>query len=99
LHLEDAVMSKQNAEASVTAAKSQPVTSLSDSKPGVSMGVASEPTVIGGARVFRDNVFTSRTLVMPDGRTISVTKGQVTASDDDLFEFLSAHPDLATLQE
>jgi hypothetical protein len=51
------------------------------------------------ARVFRDTVFTSRTLVLPDGRTLSVVAGRVTACGDDQYNFLKAHPDMEPLPE
>ncbi|NWC90329.1 hypothetical protein [Pseudomonas reactans] len=52
---------------------------------------------IGPGRVFRDTLFTSRTLVLPDGSTLAVSKARVTASTDEQFAFLQAHPEL--LQE
>lgn len=55
--------------------------------------------VIGPARVFRDKVYTSRTLIMPDGRTLPVSQGRVTAVGDDQFDYLKAHPDLEQLAE
>lgn len=54
---------------------------------------------LGPARIFRDNVFTSRTLIMPDGRALAVNKGRVKALGDDQFEFLKSHPDLELLPE
>ncbi|QZP22846.1 MULTISPECIES: hypothetical protein [unclassified Pseudomonas] len=48
----------------------------------------------GPGRVFRDTLFTSRTLVLPDGSTLAVTKARVTATTDDQLAFLKAHPDL-----
>lgn len=54
---------------------------------------------MGPLRLFRDKVYTSRTLIMPDGRTLPVSKGQVAAFGDDQFEFLSAHPDLELVTE
>jgi len=48
-------------------------------------------------RVFRDTLFTSRTLVLPDGSTMAVSKALVTATTDEQFAFLKAHPEL--LQE
>lgn len=51
----------------------------------------------GAGRVFRDTLFTSRTLVLPDGSTLAVSKARVTASTDEQFAFLKAHPEL--LQE
>ena len=52
---------------------------------------------VGLGRVFRDTLFTSRTLVLPDGSTLAVSKARVTASTDEQFAFLQAHPEL--LQE
>ncbi|KPG76107.1 hypothetical protein [Pseudomonas libanensis] len=54
---------------------------------------------IGAARVFRDKVFTSRTLILPGGGTLPVVAGRVTACGDDQFSFLKAHPDLEQLKE
>lgn len=54
---------------------------------------------IGPARVFRDKVFTSRTLIMPSGSQLPVVAGRVTACGDDQYAFLKAHPDLDQLLE
>ncbi|MGN8102942.1 hypothetical protein [Pseudomonas sp. 22072] len=54
---------------------------------------------IGPARVFRDKVFTSRTLILPGGGTLPIVAGRVTACGDDQFAFLKAHPDLEQLKE
>lgn len=54
---------------------------------------------IGPARVFRDKVYTSRTLIMPNGQTLPVVKGVVTACGDDQHEYLSVHPDLELATE
>lgn len=54
---------------------------------------------IGPARVFRDKVFTSRTLVLPNGETLPVIAGRVTACGDDQYAFLKAHPVLEQLKE
>lgn len=51
----------------------------------------------GAGRVFRDTLFTSRTLVLPDGSTMAVSKALVTATTDEQFAFLKANPEL--LQE
>ena len=51
------------------------------------------------ARIFRDKVYTSRTLIMPDGRSLPVSQGRVTAVGDDQFDYLKAHPDLEQLTE
>lgn len=45
-------------------------------------------------RVFRDTLFTSRTLILPDGSTLAVTKAHVTATTDEQLAFLKAHPEL-----
>ena len=50
-------------------------------------------------RVFRDKLYTSRTLVMSDGSTLSVKKGRVVAHAEDQHLFLSNHPDFEALQE
>ncbi len=47
---------------------------------------------VGGV-VFHDQFYTSRTLILPDGRAASVAKGRITASDDTLLGFLSQHND------
>ena len=62
-------------------------------------GTASAVESIGPARVFRDKVFTSRTLILPGGGTLAVVEGRVTACGDDQFAFLKAHPDLEQLLE
>lgn len=54
---------------------------------------------IGPPHVFRDKVFTSRTLIMPGGGTLPVVAGRVTACGDDQYAFLKAHPDLQQLPE
>jgi len=54
---------------------------------------------IGPLRVFRDKVFTSRTLIMPAGSTLPVVAGRVAACGDDQYAFLKAHPDLEQLPE
>ncbi|MFP3612592.1 hypothetical protein SB778_21025 [Paraburkholderia sp. SIMBA_050] len=42
---------------------------------------------------FRDKAFRSRTLVLADGRTLSVEKSTVTASDREQLALLDQHPD------
>ncbi|WP_272233443.1 hypothetical protein [Pseudomonas syringae] len=50
--------------------------------------------------MYRDKLFTSRTLILPDDRTLAVAKGIVTAQADDAvaLECLRAHPDLEPLE-
>ncbi|MCF5747483.1 MULTISPECIES: hypothetical protein [Pseudomonas syringae group] len=57
-----------------------------------------EPAV--AVRTYRDTLFTSRTLILPDDRTLAVAKGIVTAQADDAvaLECLRAHPDLEPLE-
>lgn len=52
------------------------------------------PATVGPARVFRDTLYTSRTLIMPNGSTVPVIAGRVTAGSDEQYAFLKAHPDL-----
>ncbi len=49
-----------------------------------------------GASVFRDNLYTSRVLILPDGRQLPVKQGQVTAEAGDqvALDYLRSHPDL-----
>jgi hypothetical protein len=54
---------------------------------------------VGPTRVFRDKVFTSRTLIMPCGGTLAVVAARVTACGDDQYAFLKAHPELEQLLE
>ncbi|TES63120.1 hypothetical protein E2N90_27970 [Pseudomonas syringae pv. tomato] len=51
-------------------------------------------------RMYRDTLFTSRTLILPDARTLAVAKGIATAQADDTvaLEYLRAHPDLEPLE-
>lgn len=58
-----------------------------------------ESQQLGPARAFRDTLYTSRTLVMPDGKTLSVAKGLVYAVGDDQYEFLRNHPELEPATE
>ena len=51
------------------------------------------------SRVFRDKVYTSRTLILPSGAALPVAKGRVHAADDQQFQFLSTHPDFERLTE
>jgi len=53
----------------------------------------------GTVRVFRDKVYTSRVLILPDGSTLAVVAGRVAVSDDEQHAFLKAHPDLEPLPE
>ncbi|MET3052101.1 hypothetical protein ABXV19_09765 [Pseudomonas alkylphenolica] len=50
---------------------------------------------IAAAQVFRDKLYTSRQLILPDGRSLSVAKGQVTAEAGDTVAqgYLAKRPD------
>ncbi|MCH5571182.1 hypothetical protein LT709_09270 [Pseudomonas syringae pv. syringae] len=66
-----------------------------------SVAQAASPTANPvAARTFRDTLYTSRTLILPDDRTLSVAKGIVTAQADDTvaLEYLRQHPDLESLE-
>ncbi|KQB52573.1 hypothetical protein AQS70_13795 [Pseudomonas endophytica] len=54
---------------------------------------------INSVRVFRDNVFTSRTLILPSGACLAVAKGQACAFDDEQYQYLDAHTDFEPLTE
>ena len=56
-------------------------------------------TPITPGRPFRDSVYTSRTLVLPDGETIRVAQGRATAVSIKQFEYLNTHPDLQLIEE
>lgn len=66
--------------------------SVTDAVPPSALAVA--------GRTYRDTLFTSRTLILPDDRTLAVAKGIVTAQADDTIalEYLRAHPDLEPLE-
>ena len=51
------------------------------------------------ARTFRDKVYTSRTLILPNGATLPVAKGRVSAFGDDQFHYLNTHPDFEPFTE
>ena len=51
------------------------------------------------ARTFRDKVYTSRTLILPDGSPLPVAKGQVSAVSDAQLQYLNTHPDFEPLTE
>lgn len=54
---------------------------------------ASTGSAVGASVVFLDQVFISRTLILPDGRAADVIKGRISASDDVLHNYLSKHAD------
>jgi len=50
---------------------------------------------------FRDTLYTSRTVVLPDGRTLAVAKAQVSVdgTDDVALKCLKAHAEFEQLKE
>lgn len=50
-------------------------------------------------RLFRDKVYTSRTLILPSGASLPVGKGQACAIDDEQYQYLDAHTDFEPLTE
>ncbi len=54
---------------------------------------------IGPVRVFRDTVFTSRTLILPSGACLAVAQGQACAFNDEQHQYLNAHADFEPLTE
>jgi hypothetical protein len=50
---------------------------------------------------FRDTLYTSRTVILPDGRTLAVTKGKVSVdiSDEVALTCLKNHAEFEPLQE
>lgn len=73
----------------------------SDDKLTDSTALALQKTVAvtSPALTFRDKVYTSRTLILPNGATLPVAKGRVSAFGDDQFHYLSTHPDFEPLTE
>lgn len=64
-----------------------------DELPAVVEAVPVTVLAPAGNVVFLDRRYTSRTLILPSGRAAIVVKGRVTASDDELRNFLSKHSD------
>lgn len=57
-------------------------------------------TATSGTAVFRDTLYTSRTLILADGRALSVAQGEVSVPVSDTLarDYLEQHPDFQ-LQE
>lgn len=85
--------------AAVTAAK-KPAEKAADTP--VVDGVAAAAEVVPVAPpspLYADSVFTSRTLVLPSGRTLAVARGQVAADDAEALAYLKAHSDFEPVKE
>lgn len=59
---------------------------------------ASTMLAAGDGVVFLDQIYTSRTLILPDGRAAMVIKGRISASDDVLHNYLSKHADFKQVE-
>jgi len=60
-----------------------------------------QPISAASPLTFRDTLYTSRTVVLPNGRTLPVAKSLVTVevSDDVALKCLKAHPEFEQLKE
>ena len=65
----------------------------------VALALQKTAPALSPARTFRDKVYTSRTLILPDGATLPVAKGRVSADSDDQFQYLNTHPEFERLTE
>lgn len=63
--------------------------------------VAPSPPPLTSITIFRDTVYTSRTLILPGDRMLSVAKGRVSVSttDDVALKYLNAHAEFEPLKE
>ncbi|MCX4217972.1 hypothetical protein MKZ87_10040 [Pseudomonas sp. MCal1] len=75
-------------------AKHQDETTASESTP-------ISPVLMPMTVTFRDKLYTSRTVVLPDGRTLAVAKNKVTvdSADDVALKTLKAHAEFEQLKE
>ena len=63
-----------------------------------SFGVGSQTEAGEGlTTVFRDTVYTSRTLILPDGSAVPVVAGKIAATSDELLTYLTAEADFEPL--
>jgi hypothetical protein len=60
-----------------------------------------QPISAASLITFRDTLYTSRTVVLPDGRTLAVARGVVTveAADEVAFKCLKVHSEFEQLKE
>ena len=59
------------------------------------------PVLMPMSVTFRDTLYTSRTVVLPDGRTLAVAKNKLTvdSADDVALKTLKAHAEFEQLKE
>lgn len=62
---------------------------------------ATPSTLMASTTTFRDTLYTSRTLILPDDRTLAVAKGVIAVSttDDVALKYLKAHAEFEQLKE
>lgn len=60
-----------------------------------------QPVSAASSLTFRDSLYTSRMVILPDGRTLTVAKSLVSleAGDDVALKCLKAHPEFEQLKE
>jgi hypothetical protein len=63
--------------------------------------IATRSTPTASTTTFRDTLYTSRTLILPDDRTLAVVKGavSVSTSDDLALKYLKTHAEFELLKE
>lgn len=76
-------------------AKSQDDSAVQD------LATATSSTLTTSTTSFRDTLYTSRTLILPDDRTLAVAKGVVTVStsDDVALKYLKVHAEFELKKE
>lgn len=87
-------MSKAKAETASAAATAPETAAATPATPAVVAVVAVKTTT------FRDKLYTSRTLILPDGEALAVTRGRVTVEDTDTkaLEYIKAHDEFEPLE-
>ncbi|MBD9609495.1 hypothetical protein ABH908_004570 [Pseudomonas frederiksbergensis] len=65
------------------------------------LATATSSTLTASTTTFRDTLYTSRTLILPDDRTLAVAKGVIAVSttDDVALQYLKAHAEFEQLKE
>lgn len=73
-------------------------TAPADETPATPVAANEQARAGEGVRpVFRDRVYTSRTLILPDGTTVPVAAGKIVAITDELLTYLTAEADFEPL--